>query len=120
MAIKCLFHKETEIYPLMIQCGESPLGNRQYVCARCARIREFGNGEIVSIKNNTGFINNGKRNIRFNFRGFKNKIRPETGMNVRFEIAFYENGFEAIDIENCGPMPSGKKNQKIKQVQTIF
>jgi len=120
MAVKCSFHKKSEIYPLMIHCGESPLGNRQYVCARCASIREFGNGSIVNIHKNYGYINNGKRNIRFYFNELKEKFQPKIGMNVRFEVAFYNNGFEAIDVKECGPKPSSKKRKKNKQIKKVF
>jgi len=98
MKVKCQFHKNTEIFPIMIHFGTSPLGNRQYVCARCARIREFGHGKITYIFKNYGYINNGKRDIFFHFNNINKKLQPSVEMPVKFEIRFKDNGFEAINV----------------------
>jgi len=98
MSIKCQFHQSTEIFPTMIHFGTSPLGNRQYVCARCARIREMGNGTITYLYHKYGFINNGKRDIYFDFKNL-NSFKPKRGMTVKYEIAFKDDDIEAINIE---------------------
>jgi len=98
MKLICQHHKEAGLKPVMIHFGESPLGNKQYVCARCSRIREIGVGYISAIKGSYGFITTSHRDIFFHFRNVSPHLNPYKGQHVIFEVAFKDKGIEAIKV----------------------
>ncbi|MBF0452410.1 MAG: cold shock domain-containing protein [Candidatus Magnetomorum sp.] len=82
----------------MIHFGESALGNKQYVCARCSQIREIGEGYISAVKGSYGFITTTHRDIFFHFRNISPGLNPCKGQHVMFEVAFKDRGIEAIHV----------------------
>jgi cold shock CspA family protein len=99
MSIICQYHKDKGLHPKMINFGKSPLGTTQYVCARCARIRSFGEGQIVTLKNEYGFIRSGTKDYFFHYKNLANNLKPFSGMRVQFEVLFLDNDLEAINIK---------------------
>jgi len=106
MKVICLHHKDIQLEPTMIKFHNSRFGNSQYVCARCSRIREIGSGRIKVLKGTYGFINNGTKDIFFHFKYLNNSFQPFINAEVLFEVAFLEDGIEAINIRE---FKSGKK-----------
>jgi len=95
----CKHHEDKGLKPVMVSFGESPLGNQQFVCARCSRIREAGVGRIKSVKNNYGFIcNKKKKEFFFHFSNTAYDFDIRVGKPVVFEIAFLDDGVEAINV----------------------
>ncbi|MBF0451156.1 MAG: cold shock domain-containing protein [Candidatus Magnetomorum sp.] len=106
MKVICLHHADMDIEPVMINFRKSGLGNNQYVCARCARIREIGSGKIKSLHGTYGFIHNGKRDIFFHFNKLHKTFQPVVNTEVLFEVSFLQDRIEAINIKEFN---QGKK-----------
>ncbi|KPA15871.1 Cold-shock protein, DNA-binding domain protein [Candidatus Magnetomorum sp. HK-1] len=98
MKLLCQHHKNSGLKPVMIHFGESPLGNKQFVCARCSRIREIGVGHISKLKGNYGFIKNNKKDFFFHFQNAAPDLNPFEGKHVKFEVEFRDNRIEAINV----------------------
>ena len=99
MSIKCQHHKINGLEPIMIRFNESSMGTYQYVCARCARIRELGVGRVSSLKRNYGFITNNKKDFFFHFKNVAYDLDLHIGMPVKFELLFLDNNVEAINVQ---------------------
>ena len=94
----------------MIYFGQNGLG-RQYICARCSRVRVLNSGPIVSFKpqRKFGFIHADKKNIYFHFSNLAHDFHLYTGMEVSYEVAFLENGeTQAINVK---PVAGGKNER---------
>jgi len=100
MRLICQHHKGSGLKPVMIHFGESPMGNNQYVCARCSRVREIGMGHISKLKPTYGFIKNNKRNFFFHFNNAVPDLNPFVGQKVIFEVAFIDDGVEAMHVSD--------------------
>lgn len=88
--IHCKGHLERQLKPVMVFCGPSPWGGKQYCCAVCGRMRIFSQGRILKIINQYGFISGEKGNLFFHFNHLAHSFIPAVGMDVAFEIAFFE------------------------------
>ena len=75
-------------------------GNKEFVCARCSRIREIGVGHISKLKGNYGFIKNNKRDFFFHFQNADPYLHPFEGKHVKFEVEFSDNKIEAINVKD--------------------
>jgi len=97
--VYCQHHKDKELMPAMIYFGDNSIG-KQFICAVCSGVRVFNVGEIVSLKNQYGFIKGKKEDIFFHFSNLAYDYKVYSGMKVSFEISFLENDrLQAINIK---------------------
>jgi len=99
MTIKCQYHKNKGLHPKMINFGTGSMGTEQFVCARCARIRSFGEGRIITLKESYGFVRTSKKDFFFHFKNLSDNLNLSIGMRVKFEVLFLDNDLEAINIK---------------------
>lgn len=95
--IFCSHH--SDLKPLMIHFGNSSRGTEQYICAVCSRVREFGLGKVISLKDSYGFISGREENLFFHSRNLAYRFTPSLGLSVSFEVEFLEDGkIQAINV----------------------
>ena len=94
MEIICQNHPEKDLYPLMVDTGISPLGNRRFICAVCSRIKEVGTGKLLKGLGKT-YIDNGRQTIPCHVNAFSQQPH---GCYINFQLLFHNSGVEAIEL----------------------
>lgn len=109
--VYCSEHQDRQLKPVMVFCGPGPWGGKQYCCALCGRMRTFAHGRILKIIHQYGFIGTEKENLFFHFNNLACSFVPSVGMEVSFEIGFFDGDkVQAVGVRPYNNESPGGEN----------